>query len=523
MAGDRGKAGVKQQPGIGLGERIAQADARADALMAAAFAAADVGLCLVDADGRIAAANAVFCRIIGWPEGEVSGQLFSALLVDADPVQTPRRQVGSEHGARQRSTDRRIRAGDGAIVDINVSDGTTLTAGDREYTAVTVINISRRIRAETERANSIRLLRAALDTVPGLVNVKDRQSRYVFMNSYQARLYGVTAEDAIGKSAGDLLGRNYGDYTGALDRKVVENGAPVPFFEEEYPVASGEVHTFLTCKAPAFDTAGQVAHVVTVAIDVTEQKRAERSLIAMKDEAESANRSKSEFLANMSHELRTPLNAIIGFAEIIAEQMFGPVTPTNYRDYATNIHSAGSHLLAVINDILDMTRIEAGQARLQEERFDPASIVRSAISMVGVSAQLKGLELVRDMDDTVPLLVADPRKVKQMLINLLSNAIKFTESGRVTVQAIPLVSGELAIVVADTGIGIAAENMTKAMAPFGQVDGTLARRHQGTGLGLPLTRALIELHGGRLDLASRIGVGTEASLIFPPERVRPRD
>ena len=496
---------------------------RADALMAAAFAAADVGLCLVDADGRVAVANAGFCRIIGRPEREVAGQPLAQLLVDSGIDESPRRQVGSEHGARQRSTDRRIRAADGAIVDVNVSDGRPVTVGGKEYTAVTVVNISRRIRAETERANSNRLLRAALDTVPGLVNVKDRESRYVFMNAYQARLYGVKSEDAVGRTAADFLGRSYGDYTGAIDRKVVETGQAVPFFEEEYPVATGELHTFVTRKTPAFDAAGNVAHVVTVAIDVTEQKRAERSLIAMKDEAESANRSKSEFLANMSHELRTPLNAIIGFAEIIAEQMFGPVKPPNYRDYATNIHSAGSHLLAVINDILDMTRIEAGQARLQDERFDPASIVRSAVSMVGVSAQMKGLDLVREVPADVPLLLADPRKVKQMLINLLSNAIKFTERGRVTVSAQPLVTGELAIVVADTGIGIAAENMSKAMAPFGQVDSTLARRHQGTGLGLPLTRALMELHGGRLDLASRLGVGTEASLIFPRDRVRPRD
>jgi len=150
-----------------------------------------------------------------------------------------------------------------------------------------------------------------------------------------------------------LLGRGYGDYTQALVARVIETDRAIPFFEEEYVVASGEVRTFLTSKAPAFGSDGAVTNVVTVAIDVTDQKRAERSLIAMKDEAESANRSKSVFLANMSHELRTPLNAIIGFAEIIADQMFGLVAPANYRDYANNVRAAGTHLLERVRGLLN--------------------------------------------------------------------------------------------------------------------------------------------------------------------------
>jgi PAS domain S-box-containing protein len=510
MDQEPGKAGT-----LGAGPEAAE-------LMAAGFEAAEIGLCLVDAQGRIAAANDAFCRIVGWPRAEVIGRTLAEILVDARDA-APRRQTGLDHGRRQHSTDRRIHVRDGALVDVSVSDGTAVVVRGQLYTAVTISNISRRVRAERERADGLRLLRAALDAVPGLVNVKDRQSRYVFMNGYQARLYGVASDATTGHTAGDFLGRSYGDYTGSLDRRVVESGAAVPIFEEEYAVASGERRTFLTSKAPAYNQAGEVAHVVTVAIDITEQKRAERSLIAMKDEAELANRSKSVFLANMSHELRTPLNAIIGFAEIIAEQMFGPVQPVNYRDYAHNIHAAGTHLLAVINDILDMTRIEAGQARLQEERFDLAALMRSALSMVANAAKIKSLALVDELPEMLPLLEADPRKVKQMLINLLSNAIKFTEQGGVTVSAEVGASGEMAVAVTDTGIGIAPENMEKALAPFGQVDSTLARRHQGTGLGLPLTRALIELHGGRLEIASQPGVGTTARLILPADRVISRD
>lgn len=490
-------------------------------LLAAGFEAARMGLCLVDEAGRIAAANAAFARITGWPVAEAVGRALDEILAEV-PGQARRHPAEPELGFLLPSTDRRICTRDGAEADVNVSEGMPVVVRGRSYTAITVVNIQRRMRAEAERAHSMRLLHVALDTVPGLVNVKDRHSRYVFMNGYQARLYGVSPDTAIGHTAGEFLGSSYGEYSGALDRKVLDTGETIPFFEEQYPVASGERRTFLTSKAPAFDVSGAVAHVISVAIDITDQKRAERGLIAMKEEAESANRSKSVFLSNMSHELRTPLNAIIGFAEIIAEQMFGPVKPPNYRDYARNIHAAGSQLLAVINDILDMTRIEAGQARLQEENFDLAALVRAALAMVANAAKEKKLELGCDFADGLPLLEADPRKVKQMLINLLSNAIKFTERGGVRVTAEHRSTGEFAVAVVDTGIGIALENMDKAMAPFGQVDSTLARRHQGTGLGLPLTRSLIELHGGRLEIKSAPGVGTTAQLVFPADRVIPR-
>jgi PAS domain S-box-containing protein len=499
---------------------VAGPDARE--LLAAGFEAADVGLCLVDEAGRIAAPNAAFCRIAGWPAAEAVGRELDEVLVDTSG-QAIHRQVEPEYGATRPSTDRQIRARDGTEVFVKISDGARVVVRGRPYTAITVANISRRMRAEDERAATMRMLHVALDTVPGLVNVKDRQSRYVFMNTYQARLYGVAPEDAVGWTAGEFLGASYGEYTGALDRKVFDTGEAIPFFEEEYPVASGERRTFLTSKAPVFDASGQVAHLVSVAIDITDQKRAERSLIAIKEEAESANRLKSVFLANMSHELRTPLNAIIGFAEIIAEQMFGAVSPPNYRDYARNIRAAGSHLLAVINDILDMTRIEAGQTRLQEERFDLGALVGAAIALVAGTAAEKSLALDCDLAGDLPLLEADPRKVKQMLINLLSNAIKFTDRGSVRVAAALHAGGELTVAIADTGIGIAAEDIDKAMAPFGQVDSTLARRHQGTGLGLPLTKALIELHDGRFEIESVPGAGTTTRLVFPAVRVIPRD
>ncbi|MGP1273933.1 MAG: PAS domain-containing sensor histidine kinase [Caulobacterales bacterium] len=230
--------------------------------------------------------------------------------------------------------------------------------------------------------------------------------------------------------------------------------------------------------------------------------------------AEEANRSKSEFLANMSHELRTPLNAIIGFSEMMQKQIFGPLGHDRYVEYAGDIHNSGGLLLSLINDILDMSKIEAGKLTLQTEPLEPASVIEQCVRLIGARAQEKNLQ-VRAECGELPEVEADPRALKQILLNLLSNAVKFTpEGGRVVIRGFEAADG-IVLQVADTGIGIAGEDLPRLGRPFEQIESQHSKSYQGSGLGLALSKSLIEMHGGQLRIDSVLGKGTTVSFTIP--------
>ena len=257
---------------------------------------------------------------------------------------------------------------------------------------------------------------------------------------------------------------------------------------------------------------------VIICSDITALKERENILQAAKEQAEAANRSKSQFLANMSHELRTPLNAIIGFSEIIRDALMGPVS-ARYQEYARDICSSGSHLLSVINDTLDLSKIEVGQLDLYEETFEVSDMITACNRIIRERAREANLRLVLDIPDDLPALHADLRRLKQVFLNLLSNAVKFTPAGgRVTIAARRLASGEMEFTVADTGIGMKPEDVPLAMEPFRQIDGELNRRFEGTGLGLPLVQRLVEMHGGTVVIETAPDAGTRITIMLPPER-----
>jgi signal transduction histidine kinase len=263
----------------------------------------------------------------------------------------------------------------------------------------------------------------------------------------------------------------------------------------------------------------RIRYILRASRAFEEVRRNQERLIAAKEAAEAANRSKSEFLANMSHELRTPLNAIIGFSGMMSDRMFGPLNE-RYLEYANIIGTSGRHLLAIITDILDLAKADADKLLLAEEQVHIGEIVELGSKIVQEMARRAQIDFTSEIEQPLPQLIGDPAKLTQILVNLLSNAIKFTAPGgtvRLKVERGP--RRGISFHVADTGIGMSIDQIPIALAPFGQIETSLTRKHDGVGLGLPLTKRLVELHGGTIEIDSQPGKGTVASVHLPEQRL----
>jgi len=264
----------------------------------------------------------------------------------------------------------------------------------------------------------------------------------------------------------------------------------------------------------------RVRYILRAANAFDELRLNQQTLIAAKEAADAANRAKSEFLAIVSHELRTPLSAVIGFSSLMRDGLYGPLEP-KYAEFSALIADSGNHLLAIVDSIMDLAKAESNQLVLREEAVDLAAVVRFSVSLVQTMAQSADIQWHVAIEDDLPPFIADSAKLSQILINLLSNAVKFTPSGgRVELTVNRGGAGDLVFRVVDTGIGIAAEALPVALAPFGQIDSSLARRFDGVGLGLPLTKRLIELHDGTMQIASEVGKGTTVTARFSHTRFR---
>lgn len=284
-------------------------------------------------------------------------------------------------------------------------------------------------------------------------------------------------------------------------------------------LADGGVRTIHALGQVEVDAGGTPVQFNGTAQDVTEQKDSEDLLRASKEQAEAANRIKTEFLANISHELRTPLNSIIGFTEIMREEIFGPITEPKYLEYAADVNDSGRHLLSLINDVLDVSVIESGKLVLDEGPTDVAPMIDACRRIIVDRAIRAEIDLDVEVQKPFPMLQVDQRRIKQILLNLLSNAVKFTlEGGNVTLKAWVDRDHAAVFQVSDTGVGIAEADIDTVLTPFGRAGQAGSKHNDGVGLGLPLSKSLAELHGGSLEIESRLGKGTVVTVRLAPER-----
>jgi PAS domain S-box-containing protein len=379
-------------------------------------------------------------------------------------------------------------------------------------------DITARKRAEEGLRRSEHLFATLFQASPDVIALMTlNDGCFIKVNDNFLRFHQLAADEVIGRTGLEL-----GMWKDPAQRLKIVNAVRGGNSVRDMIVAlnvRGGQHRDVSMSAEAVHFEEQTL-LLMVARDITERRRQEMELRRSKQSAELANRAKSEFLANMSHELRTPLNAIIGFSETIKHQIFGPVGVPRYLEYADDICRSGELLLQIINDILDLSKLEAGRHELRISDFTLRTAIEDCTRLVRDRAAAANIKLHLDVPTTIPTVRADERALKQVMINLLSNAVKFTqEGGSVDVSAAVDAGGKLAILVADTGIGMTKAEIDVALTPFGQVDSAFTRSRQGTGLGLPLARALTEEMGGTLTIDSEPGVGTKVTVALPAERL----
>lgn len=478
-----------------------------------------LAMLIINADGKRLYVNQAFLDLFGYESAE------EILSVGGGGIAAPHDRERLIENRKARLTGEPVSPTyefdgfrkDGSIVPVQAIARCLVWEGQNAIQR-TYIDLTERKRAEEALRDSEERYRKLVELSTDAIYVH-RKGRIVLINPAGVKMFGATSSDQIvGKSALDLI---HPDFRDTAHRRMLDSakeGTIMTFQEQERLRIDGTAFT-AEVAAIAMEWDGERGAIV-IARDITFQKQTEAILLEAKRTAELANRAKSEFLANMSHELRTPLNAIIGFSDMISGETLGPVGEPKYLEYVKDINASGTHLLELINDILDLSKIEAGKHELQERNIDVLRVIRSCLTLVKERAETRCVKIETDTANVVTALFADERNLKQIFLNLLTNAIKFTPAGgKVTITAWSDPDDGYVFQFTDSGIGIAPDDIPNVLASFGQVESALSREQQGTGLGLPLTKSLVEMHGGSLELQSEIGVGTTATVRFPAERI----
>jgi len=470
--------------------------------------------------------NDAYCDFLGYRREEMM-ELTWVDLTHPDDIEENLRIFNaalSEPGDSAYTVEKRYIHKNGSVVHCDICvQCIRKPGGAPDYFLLHVIDISARKAAEAELRESEARLASILRLAPeGVITTNEKGQIKVFSQGAE-RIFGYTATEVIDQSLDLLIPERFReihhDHIDSFDKSSSE-------FREmaERDEISGlrKDGTEFPAKASISKLISGSEKIFTVVLhDITEQKQSQERLHTAKEDAEIANRAKTEFLANMSHELRTPLNSILGFSAMIQREIIGPVGDPRYGDYATSIHVSGSHLLSVITDILDISKIEAKEAQLDESNVDVRKTINDCVKIVRERASSVEVTLSIDVALDVPLLFVDERRLKQIILNLLSNAIKFTPaSGSVMVQVEIDPENRTRITLTDTGVGIPAKDIPTIAEPFTQAHNqAMTRGHQqGTGLGLSLVKSLTALHGGNMSIKSTVDIGTSVIVCFPPER-----
>lgn len=477
----------------------------------------------LDETGRILFLNSCWTTLTGYNiEQTLGSNFFSHLLDTSDNDHSEKflnlltqKTAPTPYNAKLKNSDDSTRQ-----VSIRY---TMVRQDDPKHPRVvgTITDMDERLRAKQNALEVEEKYRAFWENTPsGIYQIKP-DGMLISANPSLARMFGYnSAEEMIDKinSSENTLYPNIRDYNDLI--RKLHNQETVTNIERQGRRADGTLFWVLETARRICDASNTLLYIEGSVDDITERKQAVDTLQAAKNDAELANRSKTEFLANMSHELRTPLNAIIGFSEIIKDQILGPIGQEQYLAYAIDIHDSGRNLLSMINTILDVSRIEAGERQLNEDQVHIASVIETVIELLRPKILATSQSIDVDIMPNLPLLLAEELAVKQILLNLVSNAIKFTPiGGHITIKSESDKEAGLRLAITDTGIGLDTDEITRIMAPFGHANGRFDRTSSGPGLGLTLVHALMRLHGGTFDILSQKGVGTTAFVTFPATRL----